>query len=191
MRRLVALVGSLALTVCAAVAGSVQVDFNPKAEFERFKTWDWAPDRDQEQRGVLADETMRGRVEHVLAARLEDAGLRRAAEGETPDLLVRYQGDVGTGKTINTSAGALANWYDPGYVTTQFSEQRASLIVDLIDRSTSVLAWRLYVDEKFGGPNDPPGKLRKAMEKGFAKYPPSESERARKAHELEKRQSAK
>ncbi len=182
---------ALAAILCAGAvrAGSSEVDFDPKAEFERFHTWAWVQDRDQGHHGVLADATARQRVEAAVAQRLREAGLRPAEEGQAPDLLVRYRGDIGTGKTVTTSAGSIANWSDPGYATVQFQELRASLIIDLIQSATDVLAWRLYLDVKYGNPSDPPDKLARALEKGFAKYPPSKSERAKKARALEKSQS--
>lgn len=186
MRRLAVLASVSLLAFAVARAGStVQVDFDPKAPFEKYKTWAWVPDRDQVQTGVLVDATVRERVEKALTDRLRVAGLVPASEGQKPDVLVRYQGDIGTGKTITTSAGALANWSDPGYATTQFQEQTVTLIVDLIDAAANTLSWRLYVNQKLG-PNDQPGKVRKAIEDGFAKYPPSESARAKKAREIEK-----
>jgi hypothetical protein len=186
MRPLLALAAAALLSVGSVEAkSSVKTDFNPKAEFERYKTWDWAPDLDK-QKGVLADATMRQRIEAALATRLKKAGLRRVEAGEQPDLLVRYQGDIGSGKTVVTSSGSVTHMVEPEYATLQFTEQIATLIVDLVDNGTSALAWRLYLDQAFGGPNDPPDKLAKALDKGFAKYPPSTSARAKKAREAEK-----
>jgi hypothetical protein len=59
-------------------------------------------------------------------------------------------------------------------------------MVDLVDAATNALAWRLYIDQTIKGPNDPPDKLQKALDKGFAKYPPTASEIAKKARKLEK-----
>ena len=53
---------------------------------------------------------MRKRVEAALAKRLKIAGLRQAEAGEKPDVLVRYQGDIGEGETITTSSGAASLW---------------------------------------------------------------------------------
>jgi hypothetical protein len=191
MRRLTVVLALAALAAGAVRAGSVEVEFNPNAEFERFKTWAWAPGRDQGRQGVLADATMRDRVERALAGRLEEAGLRPAGPDDTADVLVRYAGDTGTGKTITTTEGLYYDALSPMYKTVRFDEQVVTLIVDLIDASTKSLAWRLYIHQKFGGPNDPPDKLQRAVDKGFAKYPPSKSERAKKAREIEKASRAK
>ena len=67
MRRLAALASVSLLAVAAVRAGSVDVDFDPKAPFEKYKTWAWAPGRDQVQTGVLVDATVRERVEKALA----------------------------------------------------------------------------------------------------------------------------
>jgi hypothetical protein len=192
MRRLVVVLASAVLAAGAVRAGTVEVDFNPKAEFERYKTWAFAPGKDENRHGVLADPIMRDRIEKSLAVSLEDAGLRPAGPDETPDVLVRYGGDTGTGKTVTMSEGVDPyNTIAPMYKTVRFSEQVATLIVDLIENSTHSLAWRLYVNEKFGGPYDKPGKLQRAVDKGFSKYPPSASERAKKARKIEKESGAK
>jgi hypothetical protein len=180
--------GLLAGTLIAGAvyAGAIEVDFNPKAEFARYKTWGWIPDREKGQRGVLMDPIMRGRVEEALTIRLREAGLVAAAEGQTPDLLVAYRGDTGQGKSGSSNLGGLSSLDNPVYSSVQFTEQTATLMVDLVDASTKSLAWRLYIDQSFQGPNDPPDKLKQCLVKGFAKYPPTKSAIAKKARELEK-----
>jgi hypothetical protein len=174
------------LAAGAVRAGSFDVDFNPKADFAKYRTWAWMPGRDEGQRGVLADETMRRRVEKAIAIRLGDAGLQPAQGDAKPDLFISYRGDIGAGKDIATSMGGLRSLDNPAYTTIQFTEQTATLMVDLVDAATNALAWRLYIDQTIKGPNDPPDKLQKALDKGFAKYPPTASEIAKKARKLEK-----
>lgn len=187
MRHLVLLLTAALLSVGPAVAkNSIKTDFNPNAEFERYKTWAFAPDIEKTQTGVLRNAPTRDRVEKALAKRMSVAGFREVAAGEKPDVLVRYQGDIGSGGTVVTSNGAITHMVEPEYATLQFTEQIATLIVDLVDNGTNTLAWRLYIDQVFGGPNDPPDKLSKALEKGFAKYPPTKSARAKKAKEAAK-----
>jgi hypothetical protein len=179
------------LVVGAARAGQITVNFNPKADFKHYNTWAWIPDRDQGHNGVLADATMRERVEHAIAVRLKTAGLLPVTGDAKPDLLVRYLGDIGSGKEITTSLGSVLHFADPEYATLQFTAQDATLMVDLIDTSKAMLAWRLYVNQSIDGPSDESDKFARAMDKGFAKYPPSASEIARKAKELEKSSGAK
>ncbi len=191
MRRLVLSLIFVGIAAGGVRAGNVEVDFNPKAEFERFKTWAFFPGQDEGRKGVLADASMRDRVQKALAGHLLGVGLRPAEAGEAPDLLVRYGGDTGTGKTVTTSEGYYYDGLAPAYRTTRFDEQFVTLIVDLVDAQAKTLAWRLYIHERFGGPNDPPDKFLRAVEKGFAKYPPSKSQREKKARQLEKESKAR
>jgi hypothetical protein len=191
MRKLALVLAASWLAVGAVFAGSIDVDFNPTAEFEKYRTWDWVPDRDKGHHGVLADQTMRDRVEKALSIRMREAGLKQAEPGAAADVLVRYQGDLGQGKSGSTSLGALYNWTDPAYASVQFTEQTATLIVDLVDGGTKTLAWRLYIHQSYGGPSDPPNRMRDALDKGFAKYPPSASARAKKARKLAKETGSK
>ena len=87
MRRLALALLTGMLAIGAARAGSVDVDFNPKADFKHYDTWAWIPGHDQGHRGVLADATMRERVEHALTVRLKTAGLLPALADEKPDEL--------------------------------------------------------------------------------------------------------
>ena len=193
MRRLALALVTGMLVTGAARAGSVDVDFSPKADFKHYNTWAWIPGHDQGLRGVLADATMRERVERALTVRLKTAGLLPVTGDEKPDLYVRYQGDTGSGKEVTTSLGSLLhyNWADPAAATLRFTEQAAALIVDLVDTKTTTLAWRLYIHDTYDGPNDPPNKLALSLDKGFSKYPPSAAEVARKARAMEKSSGAK
>jgi hypothetical protein len=186
MRRSVPALVAVALSTGAILAGGVQVDFNPKADFQSYKTWAFHPDREKGLRGVLADATMRERVEKALSIRMREAGLTAPAVDAKPDLYVSYRGDTAQGKDVSSNLGGLSSWDNPLYTSVHFTEQTATLMVDLVDASTNALAWRLYIDEVVRGPNDPPDKLSKALDKGFAKYPPKPSEIARKAKALEK-----
>ena len=114
-----------------------------------------------------------------------DAAMSRI-KAETPDLLVAYRGDKGTGKSGYSNIGGMSSFDNPAYSSVPFTEQSANLMVDLLDAGTKTLAWRLYIDQSIQGPNDPPDKMQKALAKGFEKYPPSASAIAKKAKALEK-----
>jgi len=191
MRRMLVAMLAVLLSAGALRAGSLDVDFNPKAEFHRYRTWAWGPGRDEPRRGVLADATMRERVEKALAIRLREAGLKAVEPDANPDILVNYRGDLGTGKTGSSNLGGWSSMDNPVYSSVQFTEQTATLMVDLVDASTNALAWRLYLDQSIRGTNDSADKLSKALDKGFAKYPPSASAIAKKAKQLEKSSGAR
>ncbi len=72
------------------------------------------------------------------------------------------------------------------YTSIEFTEQTATLMVDLVDTSTN--AWRgaCTSTRRSKGSIGSSDKLAKALDKGFAKYPPSASAIAKKARALEK-----
>jgi hypothetical protein len=186
MRRVVTALLTSALALGAVQAGGVDVDFNPKAEFGRYKTWAWLPGHEKGQSGVLADATMRERVEKAIGIRMREAGFTAAPADTKPDVYVSYRGDTAQGKEVSSNLGGLSSIDNPVYTTIHFTEQTATLMIDLVDAGTNALAWRLYIDQTVRGPNDPPDKLSKALDKGFAKYPPSAAAIAKKAREQEK-----
>ena len=62
-------------------------------------------------------------------------------------------------------------WTDPAYASVQFTEQTASLIVDLVDGASKSLAWRLYIHHSYGGPSDPRTGCATRLDKGVREVP--------------------
>lgn len=182
-----------------AHAGKIKTDFNPKADFASYKTWDWVEGHDVGHRGVLAGKAARELVESALTGDLERAGLRRVAAGEKPDLVVRYVGEV-SDAAKGTTSGYLGG-YEPyimgewsqGFQTAlNVSEKSATMMVDLIDPETKMLVWRAFIEQKYGSTASQIGSpVADAVRKAFEDYPPSESARQRKLKEWEKREKAR
>ena len=200
MKRLMLVATAFVLLAAGpAHAGKIKTDFNPKADFASYRTWDWVPGHDQGHRGVLAGNAARGLVESALASDLERVGLRRVAAGETPDLVVRYVGEVSDAQK-GTTSGYLGG-YEPyimgewsqGFQTAlNVSSKSATMMIDLIDPDTKVLVWRAFIEQKYGTTASQVGSpVAEAVRKAFEEYPPSESARARKLKEWEKREKAK
>ncbi len=197
--RAAVLIAVLGSALPAAAGNKVETDFNPNADFKAYKTWDWVPNHDVGHHGVLAGEVARGMVERALTGQLDRAGLRRAASGETADLLVRYWGDVAEGKSGIQTTGPMGG-YDPytgGYWTDMFqssamyTEQIATIIVDLIDPKTKNLAWRAFIHQKYGVPSTSGSPVADALTRAFDEYPPTAKQIARKKKEWEKRGGSK
>jgi hypothetical protein len=200
MKRLMPVAVAVGLLVSGpALAGKIKTDFNPKADFASYKTWDWVPGHDEGHRGILAGNAARGLVESALTADLERVGLRRVSAGEAPDLVVRYVGEV-SDAAKGTTSGYLGG-YEPyimgewsqGFQTAlNVSEKSATMMVDLIDPGTKMLVWRAFIEQKYGSTASQIGSpVADAVRKAFEDYPPSESARQRKLREWEKRDKAK
>ena len=198
MNRILAAVIVALLATGSVRAGKVETDFNPRADFSAYKTWDWVPDRGVGHRGILAGEPAREIVETAVSRQLARVGLRRVGTGETPDLVVRYWGEIAEGEEGTSTGGVFG--YDPftdGYwngafkTAVHFSEKAATLMVDLIDPTTKMLTWRAFIEQKYGSPTGVGNPVAEALVKAFDRYPPSESARAKKLKEWEKRDAAK
>lgn len=192
------LLALLAAAIPAPAANKVDTDFNPNADFKAYKTWDWVPNHDVGHHGVLAGEVARGMVERALTGELNRVGLRRVAAGETADLLVRYWGDIAEGKSgIQTTAMGGYDPYTGGYYgdmfrsSVHYTEQMATIIVDLIDPKTKDLAWRAFITQKYGTPSMTSTPVADALTRAFDEYPPTAKEIARKKKDWEKRAAAK
>ena len=159
MKRLLLALLVVTVTASQAWAGKIETDFNPRLDFSSFTTWDWIPDRDQGHRGILAGKPAREMVETAVARELEHVGLRKATAGETPDLLVRYFGDIAEAASgTSTTSPYMISPFTDGYwapafqSATRFSQKSAALMIDLIEGKEKSLAWRAYIEQKYGSP---------------------------------------
>lgn len=198
MRRWTVAAFAALLAFGAARAGKIETDFDPNAKFESYKTWDWVAGRGVGHHGVLAGDAARELLERAIASQLRGVGLQQVSPGVTPDLVVRYWGDLHQGDS-GTSTSPMGGydpytggyWGDPFQSFAHFTEQSATVIVDLIDPATKGLVWRAFINQAYGTAYGPGNELATALEKAFAKYPPSPSARARKAKEWGKKSGAK
>lgn len=199
MKRLSLAIALVLVAFAPALAGKIKTDFNPKADFASFKTWDWVPGHDQGHRGVLAGAAARELVESALTSDLERRGLRRVGPGETPDLVVRYVGEVSDAAKGTTSGYLggyepyiMGEWSNGFQTAVSVSSKSATMMIDLIDPKTKGLVWRAFVEQKYGTTASQVGSpVAEAVRKAFEEYPPSESARSRKLKEWEKREKAK
>ena len=193
MKRLLLALVLASVAAGQAWAGKVETDFNPRLDFAKFETWDWIPDRDQGHRGILAGKPAREMVEQAVARELEHVGLRKAAAGETPDLLVRYYGDIAeAAQGTSTTSPYMISPFTDGYwapafqSASRFSEKSAAFMIDLIESSEKSLAWRAYIEQKYGSANNVGTPVADALRKAFGKYPPSDSAKSKKLKEWAK-----
>ena len=86
--------GGLVPAVLAGCSGlQTQTDYDPSVDFNRFQTWDWLPDRPEEDSDAQqVDELTHRRVRTAITNHLEAKGYTRSSE--SPDFLVVYHGGV-------------------------------------------------------------------------------------------------
>jgi hypothetical protein len=175
------------------VRADVKNDFDPQADFGRFRTFCFVGGFELEKSGLLSDPENRERIKNFISGGLELRGLKEVPKDERYDLAVRYwvaRRDKTSVSTVYTPDPLMWGgywggyppywsgpwgWYYEEYVVRNYVE--GTLIVDLIDPSTKELVWRTYLREQLDDRSTAYAKLKKSLLKGFSSFPPNEAER--------------
>lgn len=168
--RIATLVATASLLLTAsALAQDVTYDYDKDADFAAVKTYAWTAGHN------LSDDLNHKRIVGAIETQLAAKGLKQAAPGETPDVLVAYHAGVRQGDfQVSGTRGGL---YRPGRWGTARVEQVivGVLAVEVIDATGNDVMWR-GVATKDLDPNASPEKreknINKAAEKLFKNYPP-------------------
>jgi hypothetical protein len=153
-----------------AWAQKVKVEYDKKNDFNRFKTYSWAP-KDQYLHPMLA-----ALVIGAVDANLQEKGLKKLDSGG--DIIVNGYGSLDTEMSVIGRPDIYAfvplyagSWwgtpiYLPGTTTANYLKA-GSLVIDLADPHTKTLQWRGYATAKL----DPTQKEKslQVIEKGIAK----------------------
>jgi hypothetical protein len=172
--------------VIAAAAGAallacshakVETQFDPKAEYGRYKTWSWiaeepGPEQAQAVRNPAVLGLVRSAVERELAAR----GLARAT-GAEPDLLVAVHGFAHDRIEVTHYGYAepvAYGWYSPpgAYGTNVQQYREGTLILDLVDAKTKQLVWRGTATDTVQSTSEVPKVIDGAVKEMLGHYPP-------------------
>jgi hypothetical protein len=174
MRSATAAAFVLALTVAGAAAQQFKVpkvesDHDAEADFSAFKTFSWT-----ETTGNAEDLTMHVRVIWYVERELEKKGLKKAKQGESADVLVRYyakrresvKGTPSQGETyLPGGAGQLTTSVELGKVV------EGTLLVELQRASDGKAVWRAATDYQSLDKQRIDADTKAAVRLLFSKYP--------------------
>ncbi len=196
-RRLSALLSGLLL--CGLlIEGKTKNDFDPDADFTKFKTFSLVAGIDLGKTGIMDDPEKRMRIANFVSGTLERRGLKEIPRDEKHDLAVRVWVAVRDRQSVTTLGyGSMGMWggYDPywygpwGYWYEQTIVEdyvEGTLIVDLLNPVNKELVWRTYLKRDFKDREKAYKEARKDLDKAFTEFPPSDKEKAEKRHEREK-----
>lgn len=179
-----ALLTSLLLTACQS--SSVIIDYDTAADFSQYRSYHWLDERSGTAADV--DPLMAARVKEAVASELGGKQFAPAAEGASPDVLVRYYvNNVVQSKESNTRGGigigggggsggsgmgvGLSMSFPLGGSAVQ---QQVEIVVDLIEAGTDKLKWRginrIEIQEL--KPDQITTLVNMAVAEMFAQYPP-------------------
>ena len=193
MLRRIALLG-LALLLSACESMQVTSDYNPSVDFARFQTWAWKDPALQYQPNslMLKSDLTEQRIMQAVSSGLDQRGLRPAATGSKPDLLVQtYLIVANRQEQIVTNYGYGGPWGGPwGYAggpwegywgAPMYNETRnvvyqvGTLQIDLIDAKDGKLVWRGSAEKIVDNSPTPAERnaaIHEAVNKILANYPP-------------------
>ena len=167
-----AMAAGLASLGTIALAQSVTYDYDPGADFARYKTFAWT-------RGTeLTDELNHARVVRAVDAQLVAKGLTRVEPGARPEVLVAYHASFERNLEIR---GFSHGWGPFGLGGDRTGSARVepvvvgTLVVDIVDARTSAIVWRATASSDINPATSPQKrdqKVTSATAKMFKNYPP-------------------
>jgi len=170
--------GTLALAVLvlapiSALAQKVNTDFDPSANFAKYKTYAWA--EGTKSPNPLGEERIHQSVEKSMAA----AGFTKATG--TPDVFIATHAVAKEEKEIITTGYGYGGGYyryggGMGGMTTSSVNTyiQGTLVLDIYDASTKKLVWRgTGTDTVSDKAEKNAKKVDKALQKMFKEYPPA------------------
>ena len=138
----------LLLAAAPALAGDVYVDYDPSADFTKYKTFKWVdtPGTSLEYHNKLIHSRVKNYIEHLIT----EAGMVEAKED--PDLTITYHASSQEELSLDVAAygyswGASFMW-DPywggaaGVSTTVRSYGVGTFMIDIVEADTKNLVWR-------------------------------------------------
>ena len=166
-------------TIGCSSSISVSHDFDPDADFSRYRTYTWVAQdasivgdaKTAQERNTLLDQ----RIKEAVDQQLSREGL--TIDNNNPDLLVAYHTGV-QNKVDVTDWGYTYGSYYYGYPRrdiTVYQYQQGTLVVDLIDSSDKELVWRGSAQATLlenPTPEKVQQRINTAVGKMFQKYPP-------------------
>lgn len=135
---------------CSSMA--IKSDFDPQADFARYKTFDWMP-RAKPSPNPLHE--------------------KRVAAAGAPDFLVVVHANVQDKLDVDTYGYRYGRYgRRVGTYTTVREYQQGTMVIDFIDAKTKELFWRGWAKGEVSNPETAKEKIDEVVAKILAQYPP-------------------
>ncbi len=156
------------LAALAAMAQHITMEFDPAADFSRYRTFSLQDGQLNSKNPALNSELVKKRIEAAIERDLAAKGLERGVPGKS-DLNVRYHfGSARKAQVERYPAG----WRGWGTRVVKVPYTEGTLVIDLRDTGTRSLVWRGIARQDKSDANKLQEKLDDMVKKAFDKYPP-------------------
>jgi len=172
--RIPIVIALIALASCTVNAQKIKVAANPKADFSKFKTYNW-------DSGTLANPIIKGFIVSAVDREMTAKGFQKV--DSDPDLLVTTLTAIGSDlTTTNPSWAPALNSIATGIPDSPqaWAVTKGTLLIDIIDARTKDGVWRGAATQTLdNGPSGDRAKdakmvekpINKAVQKMFKQFP--------------------
>jgi hypothetical protein len=178
-------------------AADVKTDFDPAADFHRYKTFSFIGGQELTKTGLLSNPATRERIKNFIAGAMGLHGLAEVPKDEKYDLAVRYwvARQHKSEEYVVPGDDFMFAGYPPywtGYWGWSYEEYvvhnyvQGTLVIDLIDPATKELVWRTFLRQKIEDRVKAYDEAKKNLEKSFARFPPSDPEKEKMRRQRQK-----
>jgi hypothetical protein len=161
------------LAACAGDAG-IQTEFNPTAEFTRYRSFSFAePNVQAAESSVAHDPRVLSTIFETIRGDLSTRPMTQVETGADLSIAISI--------TVGEESGVAAAGYEwdasgGGAAGTDYSFKEGTLVIDFFDRSSSQLVWRSWARSPVNRTGDPDLDLLKKMVLAMLQeYPPDPS----------------
>lgn len=181
MTKFVRMLAALPLLFGLTYAQDVQYNFDPNADFSKYKTYRW----EKHPQSLDVDDITAGQLAKGFDAALAAKGLTRQDSGNT-DLVILFQIALGQEKQVTSydtggygyGPGWRGGWYGGGMgmsTSTTSTINIGTVVLDMYDTSSKQLVWRGKASKTLDAKAKPEKKQKnidKAAVKMLKNYPP-------------------
>ena len=157
------------LAITSAFAQKVFVEFDPAANFARYRTFAIRDGQLNSRNPVLNSELVKKRIEADIARDLAARGLAPVPGPGPADLNVRYT--FGAAREMKAEAYP-AGWRGWGTRVVAVPYAEGTLVIDLRDPATHSLVWRARATVEKSNAQKIEEKIDDMVGKSLKKYPP-------------------
>jgi len=157
------------LATASAFAQKVFVEFDPAANFAKYRTFAIRDGRLNSRNPTLNNELVKKRIEADIARGLTARGLTPMAGPGRADLNVRYT--FGAVRELKPEAYPVG-WRGWGTRVVPVPYAEGTLVIDLRDPTTHSLVWRARASVEKRDAQKVEGKIDDMVRKSLKKYPP-------------------